>query len=148
MEKQNLKMKIIRSAIQRHNTVMDQYHDRIRKLRSLELTKDRRFGSRPVNAAEMLRLLQNHLLFLNEDANVLYNIHNISTAGNYVKPGSVVVTDRGIFFISIFVDSFKEDGKEISCVSENCPLYFQIEGRSCGDSFTYEGIEHRIIEIY
>jgi transcription elongation GreA/GreB family factor len=49
-----------------------------------------------------------------------------------IQPGSLVVTDQGIFFISTSIGQFDVDGKLITCISPASPLAIQLMQRATG----------------
>ncbi|WP_461095040.1 3-oxoacyl-ACP synthase [Spirosoma gilvum] len=65
-----------------------------------------------------------------------------------VQLGSVVVTNRGLFFISIGAGKLNLDGKDYFAVSPASPISSALAGRKAGDSVTFNKLSYQILEVY
>ena len=66
--------------------------------------------------------------------------------------GSIVITDRQRFFMSIGLGKFQveSDGKkeDFYAISAQTPVYMALKGKKSGDSITINGLTHTIKEIF
>jgi transcription elongation GreA/GreB family factor len=65
-----------------------------------------------------------------------------------ILPGSLVITNKGTFFISISAGSIEMDGKTIFTVSPASPIGQQLRGLRAGETFHFNGKEFKIQEVY
>ncbi len=69
-----------------------------------------------------------------------------TTAG--VGPGSLVITDKGIFYLSISAGKYAIEGQEIFLVSPVAPVAVAMLSRKSGDRITVNGRAMEIREVY
>jgi hypothetical protein len=151
MEKQIMKKKILRSAIRKHQDLIEEFKKKISHFRREETAvvagdSSTRYPGR--SSDKIMHLLNEQLQFIHEEMNVLNNLASSVGINSEVVPGSVVVTNHGIFFISAYVDSFCEEGNMIHCISENSTFYFQVAGKRIGDEFFFNNLVYQILDIY
>jgi hypothetical protein len=64
-----------------------------------------------------------------------------------VGPGSIVQTNRGLFFISVAYGLVKHEKAAIFCLSPQSPLATACAGSEEGDSILLNGLEHSILSV-
>ena len=64
------------------------------------------------------------------------------------ETGSLVVTDKGSYFIAIGIGKMKVEGNTYFCISPNAPIGRQLIGKTTGEAFTFNGNVIAIKEIY
>lgn len=76
-------------------------------------------------------------------------LNRINTEKEYtiVQPGSLVVTNRGVFFISISAGKLSVDKTEVFAVSPGSPIGVALAGRSAGDRLTFNKILYEIQRV-
>lgn len=70
--------------------------------------------------------------------------------------GAVVVTDKQKFFLSVGAGKFMVPFRQVAdkpqevffAISANVPIYQAIRGKKEGDSFAFNGMTQKIVEIY
>jgi hypothetical protein len=65
-----------------------------------------------------------------------------------VKAGSVVRTDKQLFFISLGLGTLNLNGESYILLSTNAPMTKMLEGKKVGDTIDFRGIPSRIKEVY
>jgi transcription elongation GreA/GreB family factor len=77
-------------------------------------------------------------------------LQSIDLSGEYkvVKPGALVYTTIGIFFIAISVDEIQIDDEEYCIVSAESPISQAMANCSAGSSFSFRGKSVKILEIH
>lgn len=93
--------------------------------------------------------IADQLAFANEELKLLFDM--TSTIGyihNTIQLGSVVVTNRDIFFVSASIEEFEVDGWKYFGLSAKSPLFNSMEGKSRGDRFGYNYSEYEIIDTF
>nr|WP_157634646.1 3-oxoacyl-ACP synthase [Spirosoma panaciterrae] len=87
---------------------------------------------------------------LAEALKVERDLKQIQIDKNYeaAQPGSVVVTNRGAFFISIGAGKLSLNGKEYFAVSPASPISTALAGRKAGESITFNKLPYQILEVY
>lgn len=64
-----------------------------------------------------------------------------------VDPGSLVVVEDQVFYVSTSMESFEHQGYKVTCISVHAPIYKIMEGLREGDSFECNDISYTIKEI-
>ena len=64
-----------------------------------------------------------------------------------VKHGCRVVTDKSIFFLGAALGQIAVKGNQIFVISGNAPISKAMEGKTEGESFTFNGVSHTINRI-
>lgn len=85
----------------------------------------------------------NHNLKLKNDLSRI----NLRTASKRVEYGSLIVTDRGSYFISIGIGKIVIDNSIVYAISLNSPLGAQLKGKKAGDILQFNGREFHIREV-
>lgn len=74
----------------------------------------------------------------------LLNKIDINATSDYARLGSLVYTDKFIYFISISVGTVSVEDTDYLCVALNSPVGLLISGKRKGDKFILNGIEYEI----
>lgn len=64
------------------------------------------------------------------------------------RPGSLVLTDQGCFFISISAGKLHVGDRVYFAIASLSPLGKALIGRSAGERVTFNGREYGIVEVY
>ncbi len=91
-----------------------------------------------------------HAQLLAEALKVERDLKQIQPDKSYeaVQPGSVAVTNRGVFFISIGAGKLSLNGKDYFAVSPASPIGVALAGRKAGDSVAFNKLPYQILEVY
>lgn len=65
-----------------------------------------------------------------------------------VQLGSVVVTDKQKFFISISLGEIKVGKESFFAISTQSPLFQQMEGKQAGETFEFRNVQNKIINVF
>ncbi len=79
-----------------------------------------------------------------EQALTLININN---SNSKIGLGSIVQTNKAVYFISISLGKVKVDSNEIFAISPASPLAQTLLGKKEGDSITFLGQTHTIVSV-
>lgn len=153
-EKSILKERILEACIAQKQSLIDDFEVRMKSLLESEgLGNEEEYDNNELSqkgqASEEVNSLNDALSTANEEMNVLRQLQ----AGekiSYAKagPGAVVVTNKGIFFISVSIEKFMIDGKNIIALSVKSPLYLAMRGLPKKSKFHYNGKGYTIIDIF
>ncbi|GAB3785615.1 hypothetical protein GCM10028818_47480 [Spirosoma horti] len=72
---------------------------------------------------------------------------NIDKTYETVQPGSLVVTNRGLFFVSIGAGKLAVDGVDYFAVSAASPIASALVGRKANDTITFNKMVYQVIEV-
>lgn len=61
---------------------------------------------------------------------------------------SMVITDKGNFFITRAVKSVSVDGQKYFLMATDAPIYTEMEGKKKGESFTFNNNTFKIKDLY
>lgn len=149
-----LKKKVLDAAIKKHQSVVDDFTLSIREMRASQgiVNEDEMDLSQQAYNTEMFQMsnqIGDRLAFANEELKLLFDMTStIGTIHNNVQLGSVVVTDRDIFFVSTSIEEFEVDGLKIFGLSIDSPLFKSMEGKKKGDRFGYNYGEYQIFDTF
>ena len=107
-------------------------------------------GDKYETGREMLQQEINNLqVQLNEilkQQNFLKTISSKST--EKAEKGSIIKTEKGLFFISVSLGEVIFDGKKIICISPESPLAKAMNGKRKNELFTISNINQKIENIW
>ncbi len=66
---------------------------------------------------------------------------------NYVRLGSLVTTNKFIYFMSISTGGVKIDNQEVLCIALNSPIGMELKGKQAGDIVTFNQQQIKIINV-
>jgi transcription elongation GreA/GreB family factor len=78
---------------------------------------------------------------------VALNQINVDTTSDTVCPGSLVVTDKGKFYIAISAGTLTHDGEGYFAVSPASPIGAKLQKRKVGDEFDLNGKQYHIKNV-
>lgn len=73
---------------------------------------------------------------------------NIDKSYTIGQPGSLIMTSRGKFFISIGAGKLTLDGTDYFAVSAASPIGIALSGRKAGDSVVFNKMAYQVLEVY
>ncbi|MDX1542314.1 MAG: transcription elongation factor [Christiangramia sp.] len=63
--------------------------------------------------------------------------------------GSLVETSENYYFISVALGKISlDEGSTVFAISTEAPIYQEMKGKKAGESFTFNGKEHKILEVH
>ncbi len=63
--------------------------------------------------------------------------------------GSVVETSENYYYISVALGKIVlEEGSTVFAISTDAPIYQEMKGKKAGESFSFNGKEHKIIKVH
>lgn len=77
----------------------------------------------------------------------ILNKINIKAISDYARLGSLVYTDKFIYFISISIGTVSVEDTNYLCVALNSPVGLLISGKKKRDEFILNGIQHKIKSV-
>lgn len=72
---------------------------------------------------------------------------NIDKTYETVQPGSLVITNRGLFFISIGAGKLTVDGVDYFAVSAASPIASALVGRKANETITFNKMVYQVMEV-
>ncbi|MVM31541.1 3-oxoacyl-ACP synthase [Spirosoma sp. HMF4905] len=73
---------------------------------------------------------------------------NIEKKYDTAQSGSMVITNRGSFFISMSAGKLTVDGRDYFAISAASPIAGALAGRKAGDETTFNKITYQVLEVY
>lgn len=89
---------------------------------------------------------QKQLAVANVDLQVLQKIEPLQSS-EHVRIGSLVATDKGLYFISISIGLVKVANNSVFVISSVSPIGQVLMGKGVGDTFTFNNIQQQIVTI-
>jgi len=78
----------------------------------------------------------------------LFSRVTIDTSSDVIRLGSIVTTDKGVYFLAISVGAIVINAKTYYAISPSSPIGKVLLGKSKGESFVFNGVAQKIIEVY
>ena len=72
---------------------------------------------------------------------------NVEKEYTTVQPGSLVMTNRGAFFISISAGKLTLNGIEYFAISPASPIGTVLAGRKTGESVTFNKMSYQVVDV-
>lgn len=87
---------------------------------------------------------------LQEIARQLALIPHLESISNsaVIQNGSIVETNKGVFFIGLPLGSLLIDEKTVFCIGAAAPLAQQLNGNSAGAQITVNGNQFHVLSVY
>lgn len=154
MEKPLDKHKVLDAAIEQHETVIRDFRERIQAMLQHdgdmnEEAYDIQTQSIQAETTSKVNLLTEQLEFANRELDELMRMKaEMGSIHDAVRRGSVVKTDKEIFFVSASIERFQADGQSLFGLSVLSPLYLAMKGKKVGDVFSYGKLSYRILDVF
>ena len=148
------KMALLEAAIKKHQSVIDDFQNSIKEMigTDIEANQDeldmsqQGFNSEQIHRANAIG---DQVNFANREMEILQNmLPTIEDINDTVKLGSVVVTDKDIFFVSTSIERMKVNGFSVFGLSTESPLYQVMKGKKQGETFSFKDAHYRIKELF
>lgn len=135
--------------------VKDMLAEKIRKLEnfiqftleaSRDVKKTPKYDSIREEIQEEIYQLQRQLASLHEMNRNMAKVLNRTTS--QVRLGSIVITNKARFYISVSLGEFFYEGDRFYAISLESPMAQTMIGRQVGDAFALNNIEQEIVDIF
>lgn len=135
--------------------VKDMLAEKIRKLEnfiqftleaSRDVKKTPKYDSIREEIQEEIYQLQRQLASLHEMNRNMAKVLNRTTS--QVRLGSIVITNKARFYISVSLGEFFYEGDRFYAISLESPMAQTMIGRQVGDVFVLNNIEQEIVDIF
>ncbi len=150
-----LKRETLQEAINKHQQVIDDFRARISTMLNAEpiVNEDQLdYGTQAKTAEAIITRINplgDQLEFANEEMKLLYDmLAHQDDVHDTVELGSIVVTDKDTFFVSVSIERFSVQGKSMFGLSTKTPLYEMMKGKKEGETFSYKDRSYTIKEIF
>lgn len=107
-------------------------------------------GDKYETSREMVQQEINNLqVQLNENVRAKNSLKSINTnLHQIIGLGSLVETDKGLFYIAVSLGNIENDHQKIFLISPESPLALAMTGKSEGEEFYLNKIKQNIIKIW
>ncbi|MGE8511916.1 MAG: hypothetical protein ACN6N7_04385 [Chryseobacterium culicis] len=112
---------------------------------SRDIKKTPKYDSMREEMQEEIYQMQRQLGALNDLKRNMAKVLN--TATERVQLGSLVITNKARFYISVSLGEFFFEGDRFYAISPESPMAKEMMGRKGGDEFTLNKIHQKIVEV-
>jgi transcription elongation GreA/GreB family factor len=152
MEKLTLKKRILAAGIKAQTSIVEDFRTRIQELKTTgqqyaDEQHDSGAQSMTADTEEQAGLMTEQLAMLEEELEKLQRI-SLDEVHDVVHLGSVVTTEKQLFFVSVSIERFKCDNVEYFGVSTKAPVYKAMEGKKKGEKFEVNGRQFEIVDLF
>lgn len=154
MEKMEFKKEILTAGMKKHLAVMEDFRLRIKDVLTTdgnvnEEEYDSQVQVQKEQTAAEVSLLSDQLEFAEHELTELRHLEwRINEKHDSIRLGSVVVTDKAIFFVSASLEQFAAGDKMILGLSVSSPLYKSMRGKKAGETFHHGNVVYRITDVF
>jgi transcription elongation GreA/GreB family factor len=144
------KQSIHYACVQRQQELIDNFSTKVEEMKKELFNRDTipsQEDHKPAERIEILDSMENELQFLHFEMNILKNLDS-ERIRTEVDPGTVVVTDRRVFYICVSIEEVIADGQPIFGISTQAPLYQMMVGKKVGESFSFNNTTYQILDLY
>lgn len=153
-EKKGLRKKLLHACIAKQEFLLHDFTKRIKDLTSDEaLNNNESYDQKDIAAytaqTTEINTLNTQLDFAKAELDILqtlYHTHDVSR--DQVMPGAIVVTNHYTFFVSASLEQVTVDGHLYIGISTLSPIYKVMEGKTKGDTFSYNNVRYKIKDIF
>lgn len=149
-----LRSRILNACMEKQQHQLNDFNNRIKSILAHEgLGNEEEYDTTELahNAqqADEINALNESLTFANSDMQVLQYLKALSEVLHSTpESGAVVVTDNGMFFISVSVGQVTVDEKTFTGLSTHSQLFLAMKGKHAGDTFAFGKNRYHIQEIF
>ncbi|MCH6233604.1 hypothetical protein [Cognataquiflexum rubidum] len=148
------KKALLETSIKKHQSVIDDFKNSIREMIGGENEANQEepeMSQQGFNAEQIHRAnaIGEQVNFANKEMELLQNmLPTIEDINDSVRLGSVVVTDKDIFFVSASIERMKVNGISVFGLSSDSPLYQVMKGKKQGEKFSFKDSHYQIKEVF
>lgn len=149
VEKTLLKQKMVEACIKKHQQEIESFKKEIRSLLESKMVVNEEDAELSQQAILEANLLADDIKIVNEEMHMLNSLSLSSDViSEKITLGSVVVTDKSIFFISGSPTRFNTNGSEVIGLSAHSSLFEKMKDKRKGDVFTFGSKSYAIVDIF
>lgn len=153
MDKLAFKKRVLQRAKEEQQRLINDFNDQIKDLQmSEELGNDDQLDdhqqSIDSNASDLINAISNELNFANEEMELLNKMNIGNRTLDVVSIGSVVKTDKTIFYPSVSIEKFTVNDEELFGLSLKAPIYEAMKGKRVGETFSFNDTDYKILDIF
>ncbi|WP_111956896.1 hypothetical protein [Chryseobacterium lathyri] len=112
---------------------------------SRDIKKTPKYDSMREEMQEEIYQMQRQLGALNDLKRNMSKVLNTST--EKIQLGSLVITNKARFYISVSLGEFFYEGDRFYAISPESPMANKMMGMKSGDAFTLNNIHQKIVEV-
>lgn len=144
------KASILRACLIKQELTIDDFEKEAAQIKADITSRDETASQETKSSSERNELLvrmEREIVFLKNELMGLQAIDPTKT-NKVVEPGAVVVTDQRIFFISTSIEQVEVNGQSVFGISLKAPIYGNMKGKKKGESFSFGGVNYKILDLY
>jgi transcription elongation GreA/GreB family factor len=100
---------------------------------------------------EMLNEMEKYAGYIETTEKTKEQLKRIDVSQEHVVvgSGSLVETEKNFFFITVALGKLDiEDNKNYYSISTDAPIYEHLKGKQAGDSFSFNNMSYKIINVF
>ena len=153
MEKSEKKRIILKAGLEKQEEIANDFKTSIQEIKdSARLLNESQYDSQQASLNdennERIDALTGQLNFVKEELDLLHRLNIDAPLHDTVHVGSVVVTNKRTFFISVSLEEFEVKGEKFFGISTKAPIYPEMRGKAAGDHFEFNGTKYSIEDIF
>jgi hypothetical protein len=148
------KKALLETSIEKHQSVIDDFKNSIKEMMGNESDPNQNnsdLSEQGFNVEQIHRAnaIGEQVNFANREMELLQNmLPTIEDINDEVRLGSVVVTDKDVFFVSASIERMNVDGISVFGLSAESPLYQVMKGKKQGEKFSFRDSHYKIKEVF
>jgi transcription elongation GreA/GreB family factor len=133
------------------NLQLEKYRNEIKMVKDALESDDTQSEEADTGKSEMLNEIEKYAKYLESTENLKSQLKrvDISQSTETVGNGSLVETENNFFFIAVALGKIDiEDSKNYYSISTEAPIYNMLKGKKAGDSFSFNNLTYRIVNVF
>jgi hypothetical protein len=152
-EKKGLRKKLINACIAKQQFLIDDFRERLRELKPDEALDNQPYDTKDIAAqagqTTEINTLNRQIDFAKTELDILQTLSRSPDVDrDAITLGAIVITNHHTFFISASLEKITVDGHVYIGISTHSPIYKTMEGKTKGDTFTYNNVHYKIKDIF
>lgn len=146
-----IKHQLYKKCLELLNQQLDKYHKEMAVVREALESESSPSEEDDGGKGEMLIELEKYAKYIQTSEKTKEQLKRIDVSQEHqvITNGSLVETESHFFFVSVALGKLDlEDTKNYYSISIDAPIYSLLKGKKAGDSFSFNNINYKIVNVY
>ena len=133
------------------NIQLEKYRNEIKMVKDALESDGAQSEEADTGKSEMLNEIEKYAKYLESTENLKAQLKqvDISQSSETVGSGSLVETENNFFFIAVALGKIDiDDSKNYYSISTEAPIYNMLKGKKAGDSFSFNNLTYKIVNVF
>lgn len=146
-----IKNKLYMKCLQLLNHQVEKYQKEIELVKEALENESSQSDAEDGGKGELLNEIEKYARYIETTEKTKEQLKRIDVSQEHlvVANGSLVETENNFFFIAVAIGKLDiEDDKNYYSISTDAPIYQHLKGKKPGDSFNFNNLTYKIVNVY